>query len=170
MKGKMKNIYVWGIVGLVAILGLAVWGSSSMSQSKGGVKKYNVSESNIPKISSEQTNWSLGVVPFKLPTYKSVVFKNSGTAELTLLGASTSCGCTSVTFSIAGGAESPSFSMHEQPNWNATVEPNQEVLMKVKFDPSAHGVHGKVDRTIMVSSNDPKNPQFEFKFSAEVKD
>ena len=164
-----KKIFLWGGVTLFLVIAIGILIAGNRNATGSAVPTFSAADPNGPRISAQQTEWDLGEVPFESPTFKEVSFTNSGKSKLNITGALTSCGCTSVTFLIPGKEESPKFEMHNNPkNWTGEVEPGQTVTMKVKFDPKAHSVHGQVERTIVVSSNDPVSPNFEFKFKANV--
>jgi len=163
-----KKIFWWGGVGLFLVAAIAIMIAGNRTEIKGSVTTFSASDANAPRVASDHTEWDLGEVPFEPPTEHRTTFKNTGKSKLTLTGAQTSCGCTSVTFTIPGKGESPRFEMHNNPEWKEDVEPGQEVTLNVRFDPKAHNIHGEVERTIVVSSNDPVNPNFQFSFKAKV--
>jgi hypothetical protein len=80
--------------------------------------------------------------------------KNVGGMPLEILKISTSCGCTTA--------------------WadSETVQPGEETVLHVKFDPNAmpKTVAGKVLRVVYLKSNDPETPELEIEITANVQE
>lgn len=85
-------------------------------------------------------------------------FENSGDTDLILKGASTSCMCTTATFKLPNGEESPDFGMHGNQKWVYAIKPGESFSIDIVFDPMAHGPHavGPIQRSVsMLSSSSP---------------
>jgi hypothetical protein len=105
-----------------------------------------------PDIDLPESQTDLGVVvngeikSFEIPVH------NSGSDELIIEAVTTSCGCTSANLVPdvipAGGTG----------------------MLAITYDSGAHGPDevGSVMRQIFIASNDPDEPEFEFRFTAEV--
>ena len=105
-----------------------------------------------PDISLPDSNADLGevvngeIVAFEIPVH------NIGDGELVIEAVSTSCGCTTANLSPelipAGGSGT----------------------LAITYDSGAHGPNeiGPVMRQIFIASNDPDEPEFEFRFTANV--
>lgn len=81
-----------------------------------------------------------------------VSIENQGGADLIIEAVSTSCGCTSAEVV-------PS-----------TILPGESGLLKISYDSGAHGpeANGPVMRQIFIASNDPDQPEIEFRLLADV--
>ena len=88
--------------------------------------------------------------------------ENTGGSDLIIENMDTSCMCTTASL-IYQGKESPKFgmSMHgENPeNFELVIPPGESALLKVYFDPNAHGKQKKpevkITREVSIISNDP---------------
>ncbi|PIQ77555.1 hypothetical protein COV82_03905 [Candidatus Peregrinibacteria bacterium CG11_big_fil_rev_8_21_14_0_20_46_8] len=81
---------------------------------------------------------------------KTFRMKNESELPLRLIGAQTSCMCTTVQYSISDDLRSPVFGMHRNSDWNRTVAPGAEFDVTVTFDPLAHGPDavGPISRSV----------------------
>jgi hypothetical protein len=81
-----------------------------------------------------------------------VSIENQGGADLIIEAVSTSCGCTSAEVV-------PS-----------TILPGESGLLMISYDSGAHGpeANGPVMRQIFIASNDPDQPEIEFRLLADV--
>ena len=105
-----------------------------------------------PDLRLDQTEIELGqVVNGQLRTFE-VALLNAGDGELVIEAVSTSCGCTSA---------------QAVPT---TLGPGESGVLQVTFDSGAHGpeVIGTVMRQVFIASNDPDQPELEFRFSADI--
>lgn len=69
--------------------------------------------------------------------------KNSGTNDLIIKGANTSCMCTTVLIEFFDGTKSSKFGMATPSGkWAKVVKPNELFKVKISFDPMAHGPEG----------------------------
>jgi hypothetical protein len=81
---------------------------------------------------------------------------NTGKGSLVLMGAYTSCMCTTAVIELANGSRSPLYSMRNNPtNWIKTVRPGEPFSVYVEFDPLAHGPDkvGPIRRSIYLISS-----------------
>lgn len=94
-------------------------------------------------------------------------FRNDGEEDLILKGAETSCGCTEAYFELPDGSVSPTFGMHDNPEWEYAIKPGEEFEIEVEFDPLAHGPDsvGPVIRDVTVFTSDSDQ---EIRISADV--
>jgi hypothetical protein len=78
--------------------------------------------------------------------------RNSGSNELIIEAVTTSCGCTSA---------------EVRPT---RIGPGSEGVLHIRFDSGAHGpqANGLVMRQIFIASNDPDQPEAEFRILADV--
>jgi len=77
---------------------------------------------------------------------------NGGRGDLVIEAVTTSCGCTTATVDPM------------------TIGPGETGKLTVKYDSGAHGPEftGTVVRQVFIDSNDPDQPEIEFRFTAEV--
>ena len=97
-------------------------------------------------------------------------FKNTGEEPITIGQMYTSCMCTNATLTM-GGKEFGPYGMPGHgfvPKVNKNIEPGEEAIVEVVFDPAAHGPAGigKIQMSVIIENNagDP----FEFQISANV--
>ena len=91
-------------------------------------------------------------------------FTNTGTGTLALIGAWTSCGCTSAYF-VIGGTRSPLFGMHDNPSWTGTVPPGASATLVVVYDALEHPDLYVGERSVFVKTDDPGMPEVEFRIA-----
>lgn len=89
-------------------------------------------------------------------------FENSGDSDLILKGASTSCMCTTATFTLASGEQSPAFGMHGNAEWAYALKPGEAFSIDVVFDPMAHGPDavGPLQRSVYILSSSVPNGNY----------
>lgn len=89
-------------------------------------------------------------------------FKNSGDTDLILKGASTSCMCTTATFTLPSGEVSPKFGMHGNQKWAYAIKPGESFSVDVVFDPMAHGPNGvgPIQRSVYILSSSVENGKY----------
>lgn len=117
---------------------------------------------DAPRIAANETKQDLGVVRQTNGTVTTeFTIKNEGKSDLVIDKLSSSCGCTSASL-VYQDQEGPRFYMaghgHDEPdaNWQATIAPGNEAVVKVYYDPTVHpDLIGPVTRTVSVHSNDP---------------
>jgi len=105
-----------------------------------------------PDIRLDQSQIDLGqVVNGEVRTFEVSVL-NQGNTNLVIEAVSTSCGCTSAQVIPAA------------------LEPGERGLLQVTFDSGAHGPEelGPVMRQVFIASNDPDQPELDFRFTAEI--
>jgi len=105
-----------------------------------------------PDIRLDQTQLDLGqVVNGEVRSFEVSVL-NQGNTDLVIEAVSTSCGCTSA---------------QAVPT---TLGAGERGVLQVTFDSGAHGPeeHGPVMRQVFIASNDPDQPEVEFRFTADI--
>lgn len=103
---------------------------------------------------------------------KEIVVKNEGGEAVAVTNIYTSCMCTAAEFSFAGETFGP-FGMPGHARASAAgmvVPPGGEGILRIMFDPAAHGPSGvgRADRTVYLVTNSSETPKVEVKFSALV--
>jgi hypothetical protein len=101
-----------------------------------------------PRIRVEPESFDFGQTQPGKTLRKDFTIRNFGDAELVIEGVSTTCGCTA-----ALSAQS-------------RVEPGGRTALRVTFD--TRSFSGKVERDVLVRSNDPKTPLLQVRVSATV--
>jgi len=105
-----------------------------------------------PDIDLAQSQTDLGVVTIGEVRTLEISVQNLGNDELIIEAVTTSCGCTSAAITPdvipSGGA----------------------ATLAVRFDSGVHGPEevGPVMRQVFIASNDPADPEIEFRFTAEL--
>jgi hypothetical protein len=105
-----------------------------------------------PDIRLDQPEVDLGDVVNGEVRSLEVAVINQGTGELVIEAVSTSCGCTSAQ------VDPP------------TIKPGERGQLQVTFDSGAHGPEelGPVLRQVFIASNDPDQPEVEFRLTADI--
>ncbi len=105
-----------------------------------------------PDIELAESQTDLGVITNgEIPTIE-IAVRNLGEGDLVIEGVSTSCGCTSASITPE------------------VIPPGGTGTLAIRYDSGAHGPNeiGPVMRQIFIASNDPSEPEIEFRFTAEV--
>ena len=105
-----------------------------------------------PDIRLDQSRIDLGqVVNGEVRSFE-VPLINQGDGDLVIESVSTSCGCTSA---------------QAVPT---TLEAGERGVLQVTFDSGAHGPEelGPVMRQVFIDSNDPDQPEVDFRFTADI--
>ncbi len=90
---------------------------------------------------------------------------NSALDDLILMGAFTSCKCTTAVFEFSDGRRSPQFSMRNNPaNWTRRIKPDESFLVYVEFDPNYHGPKGlgPIRRSVHLVTSAPVDEKTSF--------
>jgi len=97
-------------------------------------------EARGPAIDFEETLLDFGDLPLDKPSHRAIVVFNRGDKALKIREVTTTCGCAIATFDAC------------------TVRPGYKTVMIVTIDPN-HNEHPYGTNTLVITSNDPKNPQ-----------
>jgi hypothetical protein len=101
-----------------------------------------------PRIAAEPTVFDFGKVLAQKTLHKEFVLRNFGTEDLDIERVSTTCGCT----------------VAEEPP--KLIKPGQSAVLKIKFETRTYS--GRVERKILIQSNDPVKNPLELKIQATV--
>jgi hypothetical protein len=127
-----------------------------------------------PRIEIENPRHDFGRVSQADGIVSSVfTIKNAGGSDLIIENMDTSCMCTYASI-IYKGREGPKFGMsihgNNPANYSLTIPPGESALLKVYYDPMAHGKQKKreirVTREITIISNDPVDFQKKVRIEA----
>jgi hypothetical protein len=105
-------------------------------------------ENPAPRIRVEPVSFDFGQALPEKTLRKDFTIRNFGDAALVIEGVSTTCGCTAA--------------LPEE----RRVEPGGSTLLRVTFETRRYS--GKVERRVIVRSNDPRTPVAEVRVSATV--
>lgn len=83
---------------------------------------------------------------------------NDSSDPLNFVSAFTTCGCTEAEV-VYKGKVSPRFGMHANPDWNFEIPGGEEFIVKVIYDPMAHGPEatGAVNRSVLLETSSLEN-------------
>jgi hypothetical protein len=123
-------------IGRRVALGLVLWGLAAPLVAAGGEDKKEPEKA--PRITVEPTSFDFGKALQNKTLHKDFVVRNFGTADLEIKNLSTTCGCT------AAMADT------------TVIKPGASTTLRVDLQTRAY--QGKVERRILVESNDPKSP------------
>lgn len=169
MRDQKRNAAIWGIIIFITLLaiGFILWNYTVTSKNQKSLISA-VGLQDPPQIEVEPKTFDFGDLVSKDAVEKNFFVKNTGKAPLIISGISTSCGCTTAVFVQNG--QKTRFGMHGNPiNWQAQIEPNDEAELVVRFDPDFHkGTKGEVIREIYIKTNDPQNPEYTIRITANV--
>lgn len=101
-----------------------------------------------PRIVIEPDTFDFGTVRAGRVVEKEFLVRNHGGADLVILSLVSSCGCT--------GALTDS----------STVKPGGSTALRVRF--TAPDAPGRLQKSVLVKSNDPARPAFEVKIEARI--
>lgn len=112
---------------------------------------YYISSKGVPSIKVSPLFKDLGDVTKEGFSYTFTV-KNTGKKPLEIERVSTSCGCTLATIE------------------SEYIMPGESTGLLVTFNPKLmeEEIKGKITRIVFIKSNDPENPEFEIKITANV--
>lgn len=164
----MKNTIIIASIAILAI-GLLLWGkigSSRPTESAAlttGSTSANVSE-QIPVFDFGSVSMVRGNVEHEF------TITNTTGADLMITKVETSCMCTKAVLKLPDGKEIGPFGMPGHgfsASLNAVVRPSEKLIIRVIFDPAAHGPAGigKVERAVTLETS---KGQIMMQFRAEV--
>lgn len=159
--GEMEVVYE-----MVKKFGFDILMDSSMEDE---VKEYirSQADENPPELTLDRTKHDFGTIKQSKEIISTeFTIKNTGKADLIIENMDTSCMCTEARL-IYKGVEGPIFgmSMHGKnpENFELKIPPGDSAILKVYYDPMAHGKQKrpemKITREVTIISNDPVNFQ-----------
>lgn len=125
----------------VLVLGIGVWAFEARPTNPSG------------RIALDHDTWDFGNIGQDVVSHALRV-RNAGSDPLRLEGISTSCMCTSATFTF-GSQVSPRFGQHNNPPWQLILPPGTEGTLTVFYDPTVHPELGHFQRDVYILSSDP---------------
>lgn len=121
-----------------------------------------------------ETSWDWGDISMALGmATRDVTFENTSGEPVTLTAMSTSCMCTTVSLIRANGSMVGPKGMvghGGSPSVNETIQPGETGVLRVVFDPNAHGpaAVGPIRRGVTLATSSTNQPQIELTFSGNV--
>lgn len=164
---KVKNA-MWSVGIIVVFLVVLVVVASPRTPAVNGEQGRTESDNQLL---ATETSYNFGSISMKNGMVeRDFVLTNGGTSPITVTKLYTSCMCTKALLKIGDSQVGP-FGMPGHaaiPSIRELVQPGEQVIVRVIFDPNAHGPAGvgKIDRVVTVENNggDP----VELRFSALV--
>lgn len=152
-----------------AFIGLFVWGYSTRGGTVASVQ--GISESSFSKSSliAPETFYDFGVISMKDGyVTKEFTITNPTTQEINLKTVLTSCMCTSAFVVNPDGSVKGPFKMAGMgfvPPSNEIIRAGESRIIRVVYDPNAHGPAGvgKIERFVTLTDSFGKNLQLEIK-------
>lgn len=164
----MKRFFLIFLLVLVAVVVAGIFFLLGSFSQKEKISFYKISDGQRPRLKIAGESFKdLGKM--KLSDEKTVLFpiKNEGEARLEIFYGSSSCGCTSGQLKTKEKS-SPVFDMHSNNQFYFELAPGEEGEVELIYKPSLMPAYGKVQRAVMLKSNDPENPQVSFSIEALV--
>ncbi len=167
MKTKtLINIAVFVLV----IAGLFAWGYAGRAGTTASVQGIPGAESNAKSaLTAPETFYDFGTISMKnWNVTKEFTVTNPTDGDITISTVLTSCMCTTAFIVEADGSAKGPFSMPGMgyiPPANETIKPGESRIVRVVFDPNAHGPAGvgEIDRFVMLTDSSGGTLQFEIK-------
>jgi len=151
------NKYTIGVFVLVLVLIFTWYGFS------------NKGTSSMPEVASiiavAELSYDFGDIDiFGGKVEAEYILKNSGTEDVIILSAVTSCMCTE------GKIDDLQFGMHKTSGKTIVIPSGGEKTLTATFDPLAHGPNGtgKITRELLLTTNSTVTPEIKVTFSANV--
>ncbi|HEY4513999.1 MAG TPA: DUF1573 domain-containing protein [Candidatus Paceibacterota bacterium] len=160
-----KSLIIGAIV-LVAILGLMLWGRPSAGANN-ALNQTN--QSGNSSLAAAETFFDFGTITMKAGNVeRSFEMKNPTDADVKIVSIVTSCMCTTAYLETPSGAKGP-FGMPGHggaaTRISETIKPGESRVVKVVFDPNAHGPAGVglMERVVMISDENGGTLQLQIK-------
>lgn len=157
MKETIKQISI-----LLAIIAVIIFGLVWLTNSKTGTPTATVSGENGGMLTVQESQYDFGTVSMaKGKVSKEFVLENKSAGNVNIGEVFTSCMCTEAELKVGDRTVGP-FGMqgHTASSANLIVKPGEEMIVKIIFDPAAHGPSGvgPIERQIAIYTSANKNP------------
>ena len=142
-KRHNQNYATWVIIGIAAVGAVAL---VAMGSNQGQSSNRTTAESQgASALTAEESSYDFGRISMANgKVSREFKIKNTNSVPVTATRLSTSCMCTSAELAYQGKTVGP-FGMPGHgfvPSINTTIQPGDEAVIKVTFDPAAHGPAG----------------------------
>lgn len=158
-----KLTFIFFAILIIILVGVVIYGFSRTNK----MPSYFNDDPNKPVIELTESSFDFGKVNNIDVQNHEFTVKNIGKSDLFLSQITTSCDCTSA-YVIQDGNTSPRFNMHINSNWQTSIKPNETVQVKAVYDPKVMPEEGKIERFVIMATNDPNKPKLELKLNIEI--
>ena len=165
---KSKTL-ITSVVFVLVIAGLFAWGAAGRAGTTASVEGAPGAASDVKSaLTAPETFYDFGTISMKnWNVTKEFSITNPTNEDITVKTVLTSCMCTTAFISGAGSVKGP-FSMPGMgyvPPANETIKPGESRIIRVVYDPNAHGPAGvgQIDRFVMLTDSSGGTLQFEIK-------
>lgn len=166
---KMNKSNIVGFAVAVLVLAGIIWIAQTKKQDNANVAPIVSGSGGL--LTAEENNFDFGSISMAAGNVKhSFKIKNAGAAAATIGKMYTSCMCTTATLEARGEKFGP-YGMPGHgfiPKLNKTVDPGEEAIVEVVFDPAAHGPAGvgRIQRVVTIEQEGGRS--LELGFTATV--
>lgn len=156
-----KKILLYSVVGVIAVILITL---AAVSNNKG---------SSSGALVPSETFWNFGTVKMSEGIVtKELTLRNDSSEPVAIIQMETSCMCTNAQIIHENGKMSGVKGMagHGSSTMSEMIEPNETVIVKINFDPNAHGPNGtgSIDRQVTIKTNSQDQPIIVLRFSGVV--
>jgi len=150
------------IIGAVLVAILVIWGGYSASSKKTASDDVATVSSAITVAEDKYDFGDIDIFGGKVET--SYTLQNTGTEDILITSAFTSCMCTE------GKIDDLIFGMHGQSGGVVVISAGEEKILTAIFDPLAHGPEGTgpITRELFLTTNSTITPEVVARFSGNV--
>ena len=167
---KSKTL-ITSVVFVLVIAGLFAWGAAGRAGTAASVQGALGAAANGARsaLVAPETFYDFGTISMKnWNVTKEFTVTNPTNEDITVKTVLTSCMCTTAFIVQADGSAKGPFSMPGMgyvPPANETIKPGESRIIRVVYDPNAHGPAGvgQIDRFVMLTDSSGGTLQFEIK-------
>lgn len=147
------------ILTLTVVLGLFVWGFTSRQNNADSLQNTVAVKNALTDLTTPEKFHDFGVISMKNGNVsKEFTVTNSTGGDITISRITTSCMCTTAFIAKSNGSLKGPFGMPGHgtvPPANETIGAGESRIVKVVFDPNAHGPAGigRIDRFVTLSDS-----------------
>ncbi len=160
----MNKVTIISIIGAVVVIGGAIAFSASTNPSSTSLSK-SAEVTVASEITVDREIHDFGEIDiFGGKVQSDFTLTNTGTEDVTITAATTSCGCTE---GVVGGEN---FGMHSKLTAEVTIPVGETETLTAIYDPLAHGPNGtgQITRQLFLKTNSRTTPEIEVRISADV--
>jgi len=154
---------------ILVIIGLFTWGYFSKGGTASSVQGISTSNTSKSILVAAETFYDFGTISMKNGNVsKEFTINNLTNEDITIKTVLTSCMCTNAFIVNLDGSTKGPFGMAGMgyvPPANDTIKPEESRIVRVVYDPNAHGPAGvgEIDRFITLTDSSGGNLQLEIK-------
>lgn len=166
----MNKSNIVGFAVAVLVLAGIIWIAQTNTQNSADTA--SVSSGNDGSLTAEEMDFDFGSISMAAGNVKhSFKIKNAGAVAATIGKMYTSCMCTTAILEVNGEKFGP-YGMPGHgfiPKIEQTINPGEEAIVEVVFDPAAHGPAGvgRIERMVVIEQDGGRQP-LELGFTATV--